>query len=283
MSAIDLPPPPSVPEPAAEATAGVAFDDLARGQMERMLSDLGRVYRERNAAWKDLEQAHLETLLRLAVAAELRDDDTGIHIVRLGFLAEALGRHLGMRASDARALRLAAPMHDIGKIGVADRVLKKPGPLTESERAEMQSHPRMGAEILGRSGVALFQLAAEVAMTHHERWDGGGYPNGLAGDAIPLTGRIVAVVDYFDALTMDRCYRKAMPDARVLGMLRSEAGRAFDPAVVDCFLAHASELIFLRESINRQRLSFDRINNWTPPEWPGQPSAAGWTAPEEVA
>ena len=108
MSAIDLPPPPSVPEPAAEATAGVAFDDLARGQMERMLSDLGRVYRERNAAWKDLEQAHLETLLRLAVAAELRDDDTGIHIVRLGFLAEALER---------AALTVRSQLAMEGKIG----------------------------------------------------------------------------------------------------------------------------------------------------------------------
>jgi len=194
----------------------LAFESSASAQMERLLSDLGRMYRERNVALQALESAHHEALIRLAVAAELRDDDTGAHILRLGYLAEALARLLGVPAERAQTLRLAAPMHDIGKIGIPDQVLKKPGQLTAEERALMQTHPRLGAEILGSSRIPLFALAAEVALHHHERWDGTGYPRGLAGEDIPLSGRIVAVVDYFDALTMDRCYRPAFADDRAL-------------------------------------------------------------------
>jgi putative two-component system response regulator len=227
-----------------------AFSRPALDQMERMLSDFGRVYRERNAALKELERAHLETLLRLATAAELRDDDTGVHIVRMGYVAEALGLWLGLSRGEARDLRLAAPMHDIGKIGVADRVLKKPGALSEAERSEMQSHPAMGAEILGSSRIPLFQLAAQVAMTHHERWDGSGYPRGLAGEAIPMSGRIVAVADFFDALTMDRCYRPAFSDESAVGMLLKQSGRAFDPRVVDALIEHLPEVVALRNAVN---------------------------------
>ncbi|MDG0864130.1 HD domain-containing protein [Pelomonas aquatica] len=227
--------------------------------MERLLSDLGRMYRERNVALQALESAHHEALIRLAVAAELRDDDTGAHILRLGYLAEALARLLGVPAERAQTLRLAAPMHDIGKIGIPDQVLKKPGQLTAEERALMQTHPRLGAEILGSSRIPLFALAAEVALHHHERWDGTGYPRGLAGEDIPLSGRIVAVVDYFDALTMDRCYRPAFADDRALAMLADLSGSAFDPAVVATFLAHASELIQLREWVNATQPGFGEM------------------------
>jgi putative two-component system response regulator len=239
--------------------ADLSFGAAAAAQMERIVVDLGRMYHERNEALRDVTRAHHEVLLRLALAADFRDDDTGVHMVRIGYLAERLALALGRPAAFAAMLRRAAPMHDVGKIGVADAVLKKPGGYTPEERQQMNRHAEMGADILGRSRVPLFQLAAEVALTHHERWDGSGYPRGLAGGAIPLSGRIVAVVDFFDALTMDRCYRKAFADDVALAMLVEQRGAAFDPQVVDCFVAHVAALVELREHINRRPPSFDDL------------------------
>jgi len=228
-----------------------SFDDAAAAQMERIITDLGRVYQERNEALREVARAHHEALLRLALAAEMRDDDTGVHITRIGHLAEALALALGETPELAHELRLAAPMHDVGKIGVPDMVLKKPGSYTPEERQVMNQHPVIGAQILGRSRIRLFQLASEVALTHHERWDGAGYPHGLAGEAIPLSGRIVAIVDFFDALTMDRCYRPAFSDEVALQMLAEQGGLAFDPRIVACALRHADRLIAVRDEINR--------------------------------
>lgn len=236
-----------------------SFDVAATAQMERIIADLGKMYHERNEALQEVARAHHEALLRLTLAAEYRDDDTGVHIVRIGYLAEALALALGQSTAYAAMLRRAAPMHDIGKIGIPDGVLKKPGPLTAPERETMKTHPLIGAEILGRSRIPLFQLGAEVARTHHERFDGRGYPSGLAGEAIPLSGRIVAVVDFFDALTMDRCYRAAFSDEEALNMLARERGQAFDPRVVDAFVAHAAGLMELRDALNRTRPSFEDL------------------------
>jgi putative two-component system response regulator len=253
-------PPMPLDGPAARAEgAAKAFDDQAAAQMERMVADLGRMYRERNAALLEVTRAHRDALLRLAVAAELRDDDTGVHIVRMGFVAEALALRLGCDTGWARMLRIAAPMHDIGKIGIPDAVLKKAGGLTPEERAIMNRHPEMGAEILGQSCNPLFRLAAEVALSHHERWNGAGYPKGRAGASIPLSGRIVSVVDFFDALTMDRCYRPAFSDDEALSMLAGERGHAFDPEIVDTFMAHASEMIAVRERVNQRRPGFQDL------------------------
>lgn len=233
--------------------ASAAFDGAAYSQLERMMDDLGRLYRERNEALQAVTRAHHDALIRLAFAAELRDEHTGVHIVRIGFLAERLARLLGCDAAWSERLRMAAPMHDVGKIGIPDAVLKKAGPLTPTERAVMNSHPGLGAQILGSPGIPLFALAAEVALTHHERWDGAGYPHGCSGDRIPLSGRIVAVADFFDALTMDRCYRPAFSDDDALRMLAEQRGHAFDPRVVDTFLAHASEMMALRDAINARQ------------------------------
>lgn len=243
----------------AFAPLGLADPAMAQAQLERVTADLGRMYRERNEALRALARAHHEALLRLSIAAEYRDDDTGVHIVRMGFLAEALALALGQPRSWARLLRMAAPMHDIGKIGIPDNVLKKPGPLTPEERAVMNRHAQMGAEILGTSDVPLFRLASEVALSHHERFDGGGYPRGLAGTDIPLSGRIVSVVDYFDALTMDRCYRPAIADDTALEMLRRERGRLFDPVVANAFLDHATDMVALRDRINEHRPQFSAL------------------------
>jgi putative two-component system response regulator len=180
--------------------------------MERMVLDFGRMYRERNEALQEVARAHHDALLRLSRAAEYRDDDTGVHIVRIGFIAEALALRLGQR----RPLRRTAAQ---GRADARHRQDRRARQRAEEARPADargargdEPHPKIGAEILGRSRIPLFQLAAEVALSHHERWDGSGYPSRLAGEAIPLSGRIVAVVDFFDALTMDRCYRPAFSD-----------------------------------------------------------------------
>lgn len=242
--------------PAAETNC---FTDAATAQMERLVADFGRMYHERNDALQEVARAHHDALLRLSRAAEFRDDDTGVHIVRMGYMAWALALRLGQTPQYAMLLRQTAPMHDIGKIGIPDSVLKKPGSFTPEERIVMNQHPQIGAEILGRSRIPLFTAAAEVALSHHERWDGGGYPNGLAGDAIPLSGRIVSVVDFFDALTMDRCYRPAFEDHVALEMMVEQRGCAFDPRVVDAFVEHSTDLIDLRDQVNRQKLDFEDL------------------------
>jgi putative two-component system response regulator len=257
MFAMPSPNPPAATPAQADSHC---FTDDAGAQMERLVADFGRMYRERNDALREVARAHHDALLRLSRAAEFRDDDTGVHIVRIGYLAWALALALGESADWALLLRQAAPMHDVGKIGVADRVLKKPGPLDTTERAEMNQHPRIGAEILGRSRIPLFQLAAEVALGHHEKWDGSGYPSGLAGEDIPLSARIVAVVDFYDALTMDRCYRPAFSEERVLEMLREQRGRAFDPRLVDVFLARADEMLALKRMVDDCGLGFDDLS-----------------------
>ena len=235
------------------------FDADAAAQMERMVQDLGRMYRERNRALQEVTAAHHEALFRLALAAEFRDNDTGAHIVRLGFLAEALALAAGAPRDWAEQLRKAAPMHDVGKIGIPDAVLKKPGSFTPDERTVMNRHAEIGADILGKSSVPLFQLAAEVALSHHERWDGSGYPRQLQGSAIPLSGRIAAIVDCFDALTMDRCYRPAFGDDEAVAMLRAESGRAYDPQLIDAFIAALPRMVALRDLVNRFEPSFAEL------------------------
>lgn len=235
---------------------GNSFSEAASHQMERLVRDFGHMYKERNEALEEVSRAHHEALLRLSLAADLKDDETGVHIIRMGFLCEALALLLGLDTHTASMLRKAAPMHDIGKIGIPDDVLKKPGSFEPHERAVMNKHTQMGADILGRSRVPLFQLAAELALSHHERWDGTGYPNQLSGATIPLSGRIVAVVDFFDALTMDRCYRQAFSCEAALAMLEQQRGQAFDPHIVDIFLTNASPLMAMRERINQTRPTF---------------------------
>jgi putative two-component system response regulator len=256
---------PSTTSQSLTAGDGNSFSEAASQQMERLVEDFGRMYRERNEALEEVSRAHHDALFRLSLAAELKDDDTGVHIIRIGFLSEVLALLLGQSKASARMLRKAAPMHDIGKIGIPDDVLKKPGAFSAQERSTMNQHPAMGAELLGRSRIPLFQMAAEVALSHHERWDGTGYPSQLSGEAIPLSGRIVAVVDFFDALTMDRCYRPAFADATALAMLTEQRGLAFDPHIVDVFLANAHTLIALRHRVNQNKPTFNdlvEIDGW---------------------
>lgn len=231
-------------------TLAFADSSAALAQLGRYTADLKRLVRERDAMLSQIEQAHVNSLTLLSRAAEFRDDDTGVHMERVGDLAQLLARLMGRSEEEARMLRVAAPMHDIGKIGIPDAVLKKPGGYSAEERTIMNNHTIFGAEILGQSDIPVFQMAADVALSHHECWDGSGYPGGLRGTQIPWSGRVVALIDFFDALTMDRVYRPAFSDEQALAMVGQERGRKFDPALVDLFMAHVDQFIHLRDEIN---------------------------------
>jgi putative two-component system response regulator len=184
---------------------------------------------------RELEDAKLEMLDRLALAAEYRDDTTGQHADRIGRTSELLALELGIDPSEAGLIGHAARLHDIGKIGIADDLLLKPGKYTPEEFAAMELHPAIGARILSGSTNELLMMAEQIALTHHERWDGRGYPNRLAAEAIPLPGRIVAVADVFDALTHRRPYKDAWPVETAVREVLGEAGTRFDPAVTEAF------------------------------------------------
>jgi putative two-component system response regulator len=193
---------------------------------------------------EELELARLETLERLALAAEFRDDDTGEHTRRVARTACLLARALRVPDSDVERLSLAAPLHDVGKIAVPDSVLLKPGKLTRAEYQQVQRHVLVGEEILGGSGSPVLQTAAEIALHHHERWDGRGYPAGLRGNEVPLPARLVAVADVFDALTHRRPYKEAWPIDEAVAEILDQAAGHFDPDLVAVFatLDHAALL-----------------------------------------
>ncbi len=182
---------------------------------------------------QELEDSHIEMLERLAIAAEYRDDSTGQHTKRVGEFAARLAGRLGLSESDVRLIRRAAPLHDVGKVGIPDALLLKPAGLTTEERRVMQSHTIIGAHILSGSDAPLLQMAETIALSHHERWDGDGYPSRTAGEAIPLAARVVAVADTFDALTNDRPYRPARSLTESLEEIRRHRGRQFDPKIID--------------------------------------------------
>jgi putative two-component system response regulator len=183
----------------------------------------------------DLDQARLETLERLALAGEYRDDNTHEHAQRVGRTTALLAAKLDSAPDDIELMRRAAPLHDIGKIGIPDSILLKPAKLSQHEFEVMKTHAPIGSQILRGSGSRILQMSAEVAFTHHERWDGKGYPNGLAGKDIPLVGRLTAIADVFDALTHERPYKEAWPLDAALAELKLGAGRHFDPNIVEAF------------------------------------------------
>jgi len=184
---------------------------------------------------QELEHSQLEMLVRLARAAEYRDDDTGEHTWRIAQLSGAIARRMGLPASRVEMLMRAARLHDVGKITVPDHILLKPGGLSEEEFAVVRGHAKAGAELLSGSRSATIRMAESIALTHHERWDGTGYPQGLHGDRIPLEARIVAVADAFDAMTHGRAHRAALPMSTAIEEIIIGAGRQFDPQVVKAF------------------------------------------------
>ncbi len=182
-----------------------------------------------------LRDAHEETIARLIAASKLRDDETGEHVRRLGVLSSIVARQCGWSAREVETIRLAAPMHDIGKVGIPDSILLKPGKLTFDEREIMKKHTEIGAQILCGSRQPMLQMAEQIARWHHERWDGQGYPDGKQTTQIPLAARIVSVVDVYDALSHDRVYRPALPKETVLSIMSEGRGSQFDPNVLNTF------------------------------------------------
>jgi len=203
---------------------------------------------------RELEAARAETLQRLAVAAEYHDEDTFLHTERVGITAAQIAVELGLATEEIGLVREAAPLHDVGKLAVSDTILLKPGKLTAREREVMQTHAALGARLLSDSSSPVLQMATVVAATHHERWDGTGYPAGLAGEVIPLVGRVVAVADVFDALTHDRPYKSAWPVEQAIAEIQRAAGSQFDPRVVAAFLTmHKDAVVPAEAGSPRQR------------------------------
>jgi putative two-component system response regulator len=183
-----------------------------------------------------IQRAHEETIHRLVAAATCRDLETGEHLVRTGQYSEILARAAGWTSTEAEQIKLAAPMHDIGKIGLPDAILRKQGSLTQHERKVMERHTVIGAALLSGSNSAVLRMAGEIAMHHHERWDGSGYPHGIAGEAIPEAARILSIADVYDALVHNRIYRRALPEDEALKMMSAQSGHQFDPGLIAVFL-----------------------------------------------
>jgi putative two-component system response regulator len=193
-----------------------------------------------------LRQTRLQIVQCLGMAAEYKDNETGLHVVRMSHYTRVLARAAGYSEADADELLHAAPMHDVGKIGIPDAILQKPGKLDGDEWSVMRSHAAIGAEIIGEHESGLLKVASTMALQHHEKWDGSGYPNGLAGTQIDLSARIVAIADVFDALTSVRPYKKAWPVEEAIQALRKDAGTHFDPELVPLFVENLSEVLDIK-------------------------------------
>ena len=185
--------------------------EAASLQLTKYADDLNKTVSELKSTYRDLQEAYLDTIHRLALAAEHKDEDTGDHILRMSRYSTFLAEKLGLPPDEVQNIRYAAPMHDVGKIGTPDSILLKSGKLTDQEFELMKMHTTIGAKILGNSKAKILQVAEQIALSHHEKWNGKGYPLGLTGENIPMVGRIVALADTFDALTSKRPYKKPYP------------------------------------------------------------------------
>ena len=223
-----------------------------REQLERTVLERTSALRDTIARLEtsesELRRLREETIRRLSWAAEFRNQETGEHIVRMSLYCALLARLAGLDADRAELIRIASPMHDVGKIGIPDRILLKPGQLTDEERRVMEAHTEMGHRILAGSGVELLDLAARMALTHHERIDGSGYPGRVAGEEIPIEGRICAVADVFDALTSDRVYRKAFQPDEARSIMLEGRGTQFDAGLLDLFFGSFEDVLAIRRA-----------------------------------
>jgi len=193
-----------------------------------------------------VEQSRQQIIRKLCQAAEFRDNETALHVVRMSHYSYVLAKSMGLNESEAELIHQASPMHDIGKIGIPDAILLKQGKLSDSEFSIMKQHPQMGAKILEGEDYPLANTARDIALYHHEKWNGSGYPHGLKGDEIPLSARIVAVADVFDALTSSRPYKEAWSIASAIEFIDTQRGEHFDPDVVDAFHAGFEEILKLK-------------------------------------
>ncbi|HFD80350.1 MAG TPA: response regulator [Gammaproteobacteria bacterium] len=236
-------------KPIDHAECRARFRNLLQLQQQRLIiEDRARWLEEKvHEATQAIREREHETLMRLAKAGEYRDEETGNHVIRMAKYSCLIAEQLGLDDIECETIELAAPMHDIGKIGISDQILLKPGRLTREEFESMKEHTTIGYEILKDSPSRYLQMGAVIALGHHEKYDGSGYPRGAAGEDIPLVARIVAVADVFDALSSERCYKAAWPHEKVIATLEEERGRHFDPACVDAFLARMDRVLEIQQ------------------------------------
>lgn len=221
----------------------------ANEQLVKYADDLNKTVVDLKAAHKELQEAYLDTIHRLVLAAEYKDEDTGDHIVRMSRYCALIAEKLGLPAKEVQNMLYAAPMHDVGKIGIADSILMKPSKLTDEEFEIMETHTTMGARILANAKAEVLQLAQQIAISHHEKWNGKGYPQGLSGDKIPLVGRIVGLADVFDALTSRRPYKDPYPVEVACDIMKKERGQHFYPDAVDVFLENLDGFLKIKAEV----------------------------------
>jgi len=221
---------------------GSGLHHMDRDLIRLFMSNVAVAYQNVNLSLEIIE-TQKEIIHTLGEIVETRSQETANHVLRVGKMAELLALRLGLHPEEASILGLAAPMHDVGKVGIPDSILNKPGRLTAEEYKQMQTHAGIGFNILGKSERRIMRAAAQVALQHHERWDGGGYPHGVSGEDIHIFGRITALVDVFDALSSRRVYRDPQELGKVVHYLRAQRGLHFDPEITDCFLAHLTEFV----------------------------------------
>lgn len=227
-----------------------AYNDYMQNYQKELEAEVAKRTIQLRQALKKLKEVSLESIFHLCRAAEYKDENTGDHIKRMSHYASAVARKMGLNKQTVEDLLYTAPMHDAGKIGIPDHILLKPGKLNDKEWETMKQHTIVGAQILAGSGAKFIKLAETIALTHHERWDGSGYPKGLKGSKIPLIGRIAAIADVFDALTSKRPYRmQPFSLEEAFNYIKEGRGRHFDPKVVDAFFATKDEIVLIKENI----------------------------------
>jgi putative two-component system response regulator len=235
----------------------------ALDQIEQYASDLKDTYASLKAAHQKLLGAYLDTLYRLALAAEYRDQEIGGHILRISSYSALIAEKLGWPQEEVQKLRLASPMHDIGKIGIPDHILLKPGGLTAEEFEVMKSHTTIGGAILEGAESEIMRIGWEIARTHHERWNGTGYPQGLIGEAIPIRGRIVGLTDVWDAYTSKRHYKDGSSIEKALEFIQGERGHHFDPDLVDIFVSSIDEVVRIKREVEQGSTHARDIFHWS--------------------
>lgn len=199
---------------------------------------------------KELHKSRQDLVKRLGLAAEYKDNETGLHVIRMSKYSKFIALEYGLSEKESELLELAAPMHDLGKIGISDAILRKPGKLNSEEWKIIQTHSKIGFEILGEHSDDLLTAAATVALQHHERWDGKGYPNGISKEDIHIYARIVTVADVFDALTSKRPYKEAWESEKAINVIKEESGKQFDPKVVNAFLNAIDDILVVKKELN---------------------------------
>lgn len=222
----------------------VPFDDLQVDLIQSIASQAAVAISNAKLN-EDIKKAYLDTIYRLSIAAEYKDQDTASHIKRMSLYSRVLAKNLGMSDREVELMLYSSPMHDVGKLGVPDAILLKPGPLNPEERAVMENHTVYGAKIMEGSESEVLEYSRVIAMTHHEKWNGKGYPQKLAGEDIPLTGRIVALADVFDALTSRRPYKRAWTVEEAVAEITKDSGTHFDPKLIECFLNSVEEIKYI--------------------------------------